>query len=221
MSMSEYAGRRLKVAKTKAEQIATTGAAYVATACHNCEDGLTDVIKKYDLRYNFDGKEKLLPVQNVCQFVAEAIVIPKEMPARKPRVRDVVEPVRVLVVDDQPDIVAYLQALLEDNGYTVDTAYDGNEGIQKAKQNKPDLITLDVTMPGKSGVTVFHELRNTPELADVPVFIVTGVVDFRQLMYQKTVEAPDGFMQKPINEELFLMTVERLTEKEKEVLAEH
>jgi CheY-like chemotaxis protein len=221
MSMSEYAGRRLKVAKTKAEQIATTGAAYVATACHNCEDGLTDVIKKYDLRYNFDGKEKLLPVQNVCQFVAEAIVIPKEMPARKPRVREVVEPVRVLVVDDQPDIVAYLQALLEDNGYTVDTAYDGNEGIQKAKQNKPDLITLDVTMPGKSGVTVFHELRNTPELADVPVFIVTGVVDFRQLMYQKTVEAPDGFMQKPINEELFLMTVERLTEKEKEVLAEH
>ncbi len=221
MSMSEYAARRIKVAKTKADQIAATEAAYVATACHNCEDGLTDVIKKYDLKYNFDGKEKLLPVQNVCQFVAEAIVIPKELPERKPRVREITKPARVLVVDDQPDIVAYLEALLEDNGYTVDTAYDGNEGIQKAKENKPDLITLDVTMPGKSGVTVFHELRNTPELADVPVFIVTGVVDFRQLMYQKTVEAPDGFMQKPINEDLFLMTVARLTEQEDEVLAEH
>lgn len=221
MSMSEYAGRRLEVAKTKAEQIRATGAAYVATACHNCEDGLTDLIKKYNIKYEFDGKEKLLPVMNVCEFVAEAIVIPKEMPERKPRVREVVEPAKVLVIDDQPDIVAYLEALLEDNGYTVATAYDGNEGIQRAREDKPDLITLDVTMPGKSGVTVFHELRNTPELADVPVFIVTGVVDFRQLMYQKTVEAPDGFMQKPINEELFLMTVQRLTDKEpSEVLTE-
>jgi response regulator RpfG family c-di-GMP phosphodiesterase len=81
-----------------------------------------------------------------------------------------------------------------------------------AKDHKPDLITLDVTMPGKSGVSVFHELRNTPGLENIPVFIVTGVVDFRQLMYQRTVEAPDGFMQKPIKEEVFLMTVDRLTD---------
>ena len=122
------------------------------------------------------------------------------------------QPITVLVVDDQPDIVTYLQALLKDNDYKVMTAYDGIEGIQKAKERKPDLITLDVTMPGKSGISVFHELRNTPELKDIPVFIVTGVIDFRQLMYQRTVEAPEGFMQKPINEDVFLMTVQRLTD---------
>jgi Fe-S oxidoreductase/ActR/RegA family two-component response regulator len=214
MSMAEYAKRRISVASIKADQIRDTGAAIVATACHNCEDGLADVIKHYDLKYDFgNGKPKWLPVKNVCEFVADAIVIPKELPRRKRRVRKTAEPITVLVVDDQPDIVTYLEAMLKDNGYNVVTAYDGMEGIQKAKQKKPDLITLDVTMPGKSGISVFHELRNTPELSDIPVFIVTGVIDFRQLMYQRTVEAPEGFMQKPINEDVFLMTVERLTDK--------
>ena len=123
---------------------------------------------------------------------------------------------RILIVDDEPLVLQSCRRIFGERGYEVETAFNGNEGIEKAKANKPDLITLDVTMPGKSGVTVFHELRNTPELADVPVFIVTGVIDFRQLMYQRTVEAPDGFMQKPINEELFLMTVGRLTEQDAE-----
>jgi Fe-S oxidoreductase/CheY-like chemotaxis protein len=213
MSMSEYAKRRLKVAGKKAEQIKETEAGIVATACHNCADGLADLIKHYDLKHEFNGTSKWLPVVNVCELVAEAIVIPRELPKRQPRARvEIAKPIKVLVVDDQPDTVTYLEALLQDNGYEVVTAYDGNEGIQKAKEHKPDLITLDVTMPGKSGVSVFHELRNTPELEHIPVFIVTGVVDFRQLMYQRTVEAPDGFMQKPIKEEVFLMTVDRLTD---------
>jgi FixJ family two-component response regulator len=66
-------------------------------------------------------------------------------------------------------------------------------------------------MPGKSGVKVFHDLRDPAGgVADIPVFIVTGVTDFRQLMYQRTVEAPDGFMRKPINEDVFIMTVGRI-----------
>lgn len=172
------------------------------------------MIKHYDLKYEFNGTSKWLPVLNVCELVAEAIVIPQDLPKRKPRprVKEVAKPIKVLVVDDQPDIVTYLEALLQDNGYQVITAYDGNEGIRKAREHRPDLITLDVTMPGKSGVSVFHELRNTPGLERIPVFIVTGVIDFRQLMYQRTVEAPDGFMQKPINEDVFLMTVDRLTD---------
>jgi Fe-S oxidoreductase/CheY-like chemotaxis protein len=213
MSMAEYAKRRLSVSSIKAQQIIDTGAAIVATACHNCVDGLSDVIKHHDLKYDFgNGKPRWLPVPNVCELVADAIVIPKELPKRKPRERKPAEPITVLVVDDQPDIVTYLEALLKDNGYDVVTAFDGMEGIQKAKEKKPDLITLDVTMPGKSGISVFHELRNTPELKDIPVFIVTGVIDFRQLMYQRTVEAQEGFMQKPINEDVFLMTVQRLTD---------
>jgi Fe-S oxidoreductase len=75
MSMSEYAKRRLSVSKVKADQIRATGASEVATACHNCVDGLTDLIKEHDLRApQQDGKERLLPVKNVCEFVADALV---------------------------------------------------------------------------------------------------------------------------------------------------
>lgn len=212
MSMAEYAGRRLSVTKVKADQIASTGAAIVATACHNCADGLTDLIKENKLTYEHeDGKEKLLPVVNVCELVADAIVIPKEIKKVKKAAKESTKGKLVLVADDEPDVVTYLQAMLEDNGYRVITAHDGEECLQKARREKPDLITLDITMPGKSGVRVFHDLRD-PEggVPEVPVFIVTGVTDFRQLMYQKTVEAPEGFMKKPIDEDVFLMTVGRI-----------
>jgi CheY-like chemotaxis protein len=214
MSMSEYAQRRLEVAKTKAEQIKATGAAIVATACHNCVDGLSDLIKKYDLKYDYgDGKLKFLTAPNVCELVAEAIVIPRELRrvAREPR--EEIKGRKILVIDDEPDFVIFLQTLLEDNGFEVATAADGATGLAKAKTEKPDLITLDISMPGKSGVQVYRDIRSNPETEDIPVFIVTGVVDFRQLMYQKSVQAPEGFLRKPIDNNVFLMTVNKVLEK--------
>jgi len=214
MSMSEYAQRRLEVAKTKAAQIKATGAAIVATACHNCVDGLSDLIKKYDLKYDYgDGNLKFLTAPNVCELVAEALVIPKELRrvAREPR--EEIKGRRILVIDDEPDFVIFLQTLLEDNGFEVVTAADGATGLAKAKVEKPDLITLDISMPGKSGVQVYRDIRSNPETEDIPVFIVTGVVDFRQLMYQKSVQAPEGFLNKPIDNDVFLMTVNKILEK--------
>ena len=214
MSMSEYTQRRLEVAKTKAEQIKTTGAAIVATACHNCIDGLSDLIRKYDLKYDFgDGNLKFLTAPNVCELVGEALVIPRELRkvAREPR--EEIKGRKILVIDDEPDFVIFLQTLLEDNGFEVVTAADGATGLAKAKAEKPDLITLDISMPGKSGVQVYRDIRSNPETEDIPVFIVTGVVDFRQLMYQKSVQAPEGFLNKPIDNDVFLMTVNKILEK--------
>ena len=145
--------------------------------------------------------------------MADAIVIPNQIPKGRPAVRVKSSERKILVCDDQADVVTYLRTLLEDHGYQVIAAYDGDECLQKAKAEKPDLITLDITMPGKSGVKVFHDLRDPAGgVANIPVFIVTGVTDFRQLMYQRTVEAPDGFMKKPINEDVFIMTVARILE---------
>ena len=220
MSMAEYAKKRLSVSGIKADQITATGAAIVSTACHNCQDGLTDVIRHHQLKFDFgDGKPKQLKVLNVCEVVADAIVIPKDLPRIKRLPREVTALKTILCVDDSPDILKYLQMLLEDNGYKVVTAHDGIDGMAKAKVHKPDLITLDITMPGKSGVQVYQELRATQDLADIPVFIVTGQVDFRQLMYQKKVQAPEGFMTKPIDEEVFLMTLERLLEQSERQMA--
>jgi len=214
MSMTEYTPRRLEVAKLKADQIKETGAAICATACHNCVDGLSDLIKKYDLRYEYeDGKSKLVEVPNVCELVANAIVIPKEVRKTEKEIRDAVKGKTILVIDDEPDFVVFLQTLLEDSDFKILTASDGNTGLSIARSKKPDLITLDISMPGKSGVQVFRELRSDDATGSIPVFIITGEVDFRQLMYQKTVQAPEGFLNKPINKDLFLMTVNKILEK--------
>jgi CheY-like chemotaxis protein len=68
-------------------------------------------------------------------------------------------------------------------------------------------------MPGKSGIQVYRDIRSMPEIGNIPIFIITGVVDFRQLMYQKTVQAPDGFLNKPIDEDVLLLTVNKILEK--------
>jgi len=82
---------------------------------------------------------------------------------------------KILAIDDEPDERLYLATLLEDNGYATDTAEDGNEGMEKAKAAPPDLITLDISMPEKSGVRFYREIRKDPELAKIPIVIVTGV----------------------------------------------
>lgn len=214
MSMSEYSQRRLEVASIKAEQIRETGAAICATACHNCVDGLSDLIKKYEVKYEYpDSSSKLITVPNVCELVANAIVIPKEVPKTAKQIREEIKGKKILVIDDEPDFVTFLQTLLEDNHFKAITATSGATGLEKAIAEKPDLITLDITMPGKSGVQIFKEIRSNPEIAGIPIVIVTGVVEFRQLMYQKTVQAPEGFLRKPIDNDVFLATVNRILEK--------
>lgn len=214
MSMGEYSGRRLEVAKIKAETIKATGAGICATACHNCVDGLSDLIKKYQLKYDFgDGKPKLMPVPNVCELVAEAMVVTKDERKAAKTAKEELKGKKILVIDDEPDIVTYIETVLDDSGFNVITATDGTAGLAKAKSELPDLITLDITMPGKSGVQVYRDLRTDPATKDIPVFIITGVTDFRQLMYQKDVQAPEGFMNKPIDNDVLVMTVNKLLEK--------
>jgi Fe-S oxidoreductase len=203
MSMAEYAPRRLEVAKIKADQIKATGARILTTACHNCEDGLTDLVRKYKIN---------IPVKTVGEMVAKACVIPAEKRKVSLPVPPALHSRRILVVDDEPDVVRYLSALLSDHGFAVSSAQDGSEALTKARAERPDLITLDITMPGKSGVDVFTTLRRDPQLASIPVFIITGVVDFRRLMYYREVQPPEGYMEKPIDPDVLLMTIRRLLE---------
>ena len=77
-------------------------------------------------------------------------------------------------MDDEPDVVRCLSALLSDHGFAVSTARAGSEALTKARAERPDLITLDITMPGKSGVDVFTTLRRDPELG---LFTANKVVE--------------------------------------------
>jgi CheY-like chemotaxis protein len=128
------------------------------------------------------------------------------------------KPRKILVIDDEPDVVRYLETLLQDNGYETLSAADGKQGFEKAKAEHPDLICLDITMPEKSGVRFYRELREDRELGDVPVVVVTAVTGFggdpasfeQFLGSRPRLPAPDAFVAKPIDRDEFLSTVSRL-----------
>lgn len=122
------------------------------------------------------------------------------------------------ILEDDPDVVTYLTTLFEDHGYATDSAVDGREGMEKAKASPPDLITLDISMPEKSGVRFYREIKEDPVLAKVPVVVVTGVTgfggnpeDFRRFLETRTqVPPPDAFIAKPIDQEELLKVVRDL-----------
>ncbi|MFH0812161.1 MAG: response regulator [Pseudomonadota bacterium] len=208
MSMSEYTARRLKSGKVKAEQLKETGAKIVCTSCHNCVDGLSDVIKHYKL-----GME----VTQLVNLVANALVIEEKVE----RVPEAVVPPpiaeklplagkKILVADDEPDFALFVATVLEDAGATVLKAYDADTAFELVKKEKPDLMTLDLAMPGKTGDKVFVDMRNDPELKSIPVCIISGRPEMRSLIYDRPVPPPEGYLDKPVKEKAILMSVKKI-----------
>ena len=119
---------------------------------------------------------------------------------------------KILVTDDEPDFVTFLTAVLEDNGALVIKATNGDEAIRLAQSEKPDLITLDLSMPGKSGIETFDILRKNDETSSIPVCIITGKPEMRKLIYERAVIPPEGYVDKPVNEEGILVNVRKTLE---------
>ncbi len=205
MSMSEYTPRRLKSGKVKAEQLAATGAKIVVTSCHNCVDGLGDLIKHYKLD---------MEVKQLVDLVAEALILEKkaEVPAEKPAEAASLAGYKILVVDDEADIRTFLATVMEDNGATVIQAADGNKALELARKEKPNLMTLDLSMPGKDGGAVYAALRADPELSKLPVCIVTGKPELRKTIYDRDIPRPEGYLDKPVTEKDVLVNVRKILE---------
>jgi len=207
MSMSEYTPLRLKAGKVKADQLKATGAKIVVTTCHNCVDALTDVIRHYKLG---------MKVAQLVNLVSSALVIEEKISG----VPEILQPAallqlkgyKILVVDDEPDILTFISTVLEDQGAVAIQASDADQALELAMKEKPDLITLDLSMPGKNGGFVFEELRKDPELAPIKVCIITGKPELRRLIYDRPVPPPEGYLDKPINEETLLVNVRKILE---------
>jgi two-component system alkaline phosphatase synthesis response regulator PhoP len=84
---------------------------------------------------------------------------------------------RILVVDDEPDYVSLVQSRLEQEGFIVDAAYNGVEGIEKVKENMPAAIVLDVMMPEKDGYKMCAELKKDPNFENIPILMLTAVAE--------------------------------------------
>ena len=91
----------------------------------------------------------------------------------------------VLVIDDELDIVDYLATVLEEHGYRAVTATDADHGMQSARNARPDLITLDIMMPKKTGAALIKELDQDPDLCLIPVLVVSAFSKSRDLPPQQ------------------------------------
>ncbi len=118
---------------------------------------------------------------------------------------------KILIVDDEPDMVAFLKTLLEDNGYETTAASDGDEALEKVAAERPDLISLDLLMPNKTGIKMFRELRKDDGTNGIPVIMVTGFgkddvpqMDFKEWVKKRAVRPPEAYIEKPVEPSLYL-----------------
>lgn len=122
---------------------------------------------------------------------------------------------KILIVDDEIEQIEFALTILEADGYTLITAMDGNEGIKKAKAEKPDLILMDIMMPARGGISMYQELKHDEETKNIPVIIVTGIArgghfDYHMLGQDQDIPAPDGYIEKPMNPDAVLKMVSDL-----------
>jgi DNA-binding response OmpR family regulator len=143
---------------------------------------------------------------------------------------------KVLCIDDDVNTVKFLTVALEQNGYEAIGAFDGREGLEKIKSERPDAVILDVMMPKKTGWVLFKQLRRDEEFKDLPVIMLTGVADvlsdldsqsddthespyepLREAMRKQIREMrdeglvkPDMFVDKPIDPELVVAKIKEL-----------
>lgn len=122
---------------------------------------------------------------------------------------------KVLIVDDEPEAIEFASVVLEENGYIPVGAADGIEGMEKAERERPDLILLDIMMPGKGGIAMYRELRSLEATRDIPVIIITGVsrgerFEERMLRQDPEMSPPDGYIEKPMKAEVILKLVNKV-----------
>ncbi len=113
---------------------------------------------------------------------------------------------KILIIDDEADVRAFLAAVLRKKGYQILFAENGAEGLEVTRRERPDLITLDVMMPRRSGMDFYRNLRKDEQLNQTPIIVVSAMVGGADL----SVLRPDAIFDKPIDPASFVETVERV-----------
>ena len=121
---------------------------------------------------------------------------------------------RILVVDDEPDFASIVQGNLEKEGFEVEVAYNGVEGLEKTHANPPDAIVLDVMMPEMDGYEMCKELKGDENYCDIPVILLTAVASHvtstRYTHADGMSTEADDYIAKPASAEDITQSVKRL-----------
>jgi two-component system alkaline phosphatase synthesis response regulator PhoP len=124
---------------------------------------------------------------------------------------------KILLIDDDIDFVNATKTVLESRNYKISVAFNGDEGLQKARDEKPDLIILDIIMPVKDGFSVAEQLKKDKELSEIPLVMLTS---FSERKGETTLSVSQGmklkaedYIEKPVKPEALLMALERLLNK--------
>lgn len=116
---------------------------------------------------------------------------------------------RILVIDDDPDVVEVVESWLKTSGYEVYTAYSGKEGLQKCKLLRPDAVILDIIMPEMDGSSVAEEIKDDPGTSDIPIIFLTGAVKSSEVPKSHIVGG-QYFIAKPFNGEDLLTMLRQI-----------
>lgn len=125
---------------------------------------------------------------------------------------------KILIVEDELDMRIFLVAAFETSGYQPVAVRNGKEGLEKAAEISPDLIVLDVMMPGEGGVTLYRRLRTDAALKTIPILMLSAVeketyyhyLKMLNLQLEDEVPLPNAYLEKPPDPDELLQTVERL-----------
>ncbi len=121
----------------------------------------------------------------------------------------------ILVIEDNADMQEFLRTLLEDSGYHVFSAREYEEGLRLAREEEPDLITLDLLLPAKTGFKLYRVFRTEKSLKNIPIIVITGFAApaYPRLHVRKffdeerAVRKPEAFFEKPVDEEALLAAI--------------
>jgi len=128
---------------------------------------------------------------------------------------------KILIIDDEPDIRDYLMAALEDNSYLTYGVFDTESIPEAVLEHQPDLIILDIMMPQRSGISIYKELRRTPQIEKIPIALLSGAMsesdliqaDFMQILCRESISPPDLMIEKPVHLPSLLTSIESIFNK--------
>ena len=126
---------------------------------------------------------------------------------------------KILIIDDDPDITEAMKMVLENQGYSVDNAVDGSEGLEKIQAYKPNLIILDVMMNTmREGFLLSREIKNDPQYSTIPLLMITSVkevtgIDFKEAAGDEDWLPVEEFLDKPVKPDVLVDKVKALLQK--------